>query len=159
MRRTAAARPMSWLYARTLQHVDRFVYRLTKGRSTFTAQAAGLPVVMLTTTGARTGRPRTAPLVGISDGTGVIVIGTNYAQSPLPAWARNLRANPRATLDVDDVARDVRAREVTDETEREAYWAKGAAIYPGFAQYRTRLTREIPMFRLEPIDPELPSRP
>jgi deazaflavin-dependent oxidoreductase (nitroreductase family) len=159
MRRMAATRPMSWLYARTLRQVDRFVYRVTGGRSTFTAQGAGLPVVMLTTTGARTGRQRTAPLVGIPDGSGVVVIGTNYAQSSFPAWAHNLRVNPRATVEVDDVVKDVRAREVKDESEREACWAKGAEIYPGFAQYRTRVKREVPIFRLEPIEPETPSTP
>src|SRR5262245_59814830 len=152
MRRAAATRPMSWLYARTLRHADRLVYRLTGGRSTFSATGAGLPVVMLTTTGARTGQPRTAPLLGIVDGSAVIVIGTNYGQRPFPAWARNLRANPRATIEVDGVERDVRAREVVEEVEREACWGKGAAIYPGFAQYRKRVMREIPIFRLEPAD-------
>jgi deazaflavin-dependent oxidoreductase (nitroreductase family) len=150
MRRVAGTRPVSWFFARTLMPTDRLVYRLTKGRSTFATQAAGLPVVMLTTTGARTGQARSAPVLGIEDGEAVIVIGTNYAQERTPAWAYNLRANPEAGVALGGTERRLAAREVVEEAEREACWSKGAAVYPGFLRYRSRLSRTTPIFRLEP---------
>jgi deazaflavin-dependent oxidoreductase (nitroreductase family) len=150
MRRLAATRPMSWFFARTLMPTDRLVYRLTKGRSTLAEQTAGLPVVMLTTTGARTGRARTVPVLGIEDDESVIVPGTNYAQERTPAWTYNLRANPDVAVAVKGKERELAAREIVEEAEREACWSKGAAVYPGFLQYRSRLSRTAPIFRLEP---------
>ncbi len=65
LRRFAASRPGSWLFARILHRIDRPVYRLTRGRHTFASLVSGLPVVMLTTTGARSGRPRSVPVLGL----------------------------------------------------------------------------------------------
>jgi deazaflavin-dependent oxidoreductase (nitroreductase family) len=150
MRRLAATRPLSWFFARTLMRADRLVYRLSNGRSTLAEQTAGLPVVMLTTTGARTGRARTVPVLGIEDGEAVIVLGTNYAQERAPAWTYNLRANPDAAVAVKGRERELTAREIVEGAEREVCWSKGAAVYPGFLEYRSRLSRTAPIFRLEP---------
>ncbi len=90
VRRAAASRLLSWLSARTLHHVDRLVHRLTSGRITFSSWVSGLPVVMLTTTGARTGTRRTAPLLGIRDGEAVVVIASNFGQLCNPGWYYNL---------------------------------------------------------------------
>jgi deazaflavin-dependent oxidoreductase (nitroreductase family) len=152
LRRTAATRPMSWLYARTLMTFDRMVYRLTGGRSTFTASAAGLPVVMLTTTGAKTGQARTAPVLGIEDGERLIIVATNYGKHRCPSWVYNLRSTPLATVTVGNASRKMQAHEVTG-AEWERYFADGTEVYPGFAQYRERVGREIPIFRLEPLAP------
>jgi hypothetical protein len=65
---------MSWLYARTLHHLDRWVYRATRGRTTFVSWVTGLPVVLLTTTGAKSGRRHTLPLVAIPTEDRLIVI-------------------------------------------------------------------------------------
>src|SRR5262245_2736261 len=75
-RRTAATRPMAWLYGRIQQRLDGFVYGVTGGRTTFSSWAADLPLVMLTTTGARTGQRRTLPVLGIVDGERVVVIAS-----------------------------------------------------------------------------------
>jgi deazaflavin-dependent oxidoreductase (nitroreductase family) len=91
---TAAWAPVSWFYARTLHHIDGVVYRLTRGRATFVSWVAGLPIVMLTTTGAKSGRRHTCPLVALPDGDRMVVIASNYGQYRNPAWYHNLRANP-----------------------------------------------------------------
>src|SRR5436305_9374999 len=84
LRRFAASGPGSWLFARVLHHIDRPVHRLTRSRHTFARLASGIPVVMLTTTGAKTGRPRTVPVLGIpADGAGAIV-ASNFGQRAHP---------------------------------------------------------------------------
>jgi hypothetical protein len=90
LRRFAASGAGSWFFARVLHHIDRPVFELTRGRRTFTSLLSGLPVVMLTTTGARSGRPRTVPLIGIPvDGT-VAVIGSNFGQYERRASHRDI---------------------------------------------------------------------
>jgi deazaflavin-dependent oxidoreductase (nitroreductase family) len=150
MRATAAWRPMSWFYARTLHHIDRLVYRLTGGRATFVSWVAGLPIVMLTTTGAKSGRQHTLPLVALPDQDRVVIIASNYGQYHNPSWYYNLRANPRATIDFEGVTREVVARELEGE-ERERHYTRGIDVYPGWRQYRKRAAhRHIPVIELTP---------
>ena len=101
LRRFAASGPGSWLFARILHHIDRPVYRLTGGRHTFAALVSGLPVVMLTTTGARSGLQRTVPVLGLPTSDGIAVIASNYGQAHDPAWCHNLRADPAGEIAVD----------------------------------------------------------
>ena len=70
MRWSAATAPMSWLYVRVLHHIDRPIHRLTRGRHSFVSLVSGLPVVMLTTTGAKTRQQRVSPVIGLHDGDG-----------------------------------------------------------------------------------------
>jgi deazaflavin-dependent oxidoreductase (nitroreductase family) len=150
VRATAAWPPISWLYARTLHHLDRLVYRLTGGRATFVSWVAGLPVVMLTTTGAKTGRRHTLPLVGLPDGERMVVIASNYGQERNPGWYYNLRTNASATIEFEGATREVTARELAGE-EREREYARGIEIYPGWTQYRKRAAnRQIPVIELIP---------
>jgi deazaflavin-dependent oxidoreductase (nitroreductase family) len=150
VRLTAGWRPMSWFYARTLHHIDRVVYRLTRGRATFSSWVSGVPIVMLTTTGAKSGRPRTLPVLGVAHDDRLVLIASNYGQCRNPAWYHNLRANPRARIVFEGVERDVVARELTGE-ERERWYARGIEIYPGWTQYRTRAAhRQIPVIELTP---------
>jgi deazaflavin-dependent oxidoreductase (nitroreductase family) len=150
VRVTAAWPPVSWFYARTLHHIDRLVYRGTRGRATFASWVAGLPIVMLTTTGAKSGRRNTLPLVGLPDGDRLVVIASNYGQYRNPAWYYNLRANPRATVEFEGVTREMVARELDGE-ERERHYNHGIEIYPGWTQYRERAShRRIPVMELTP---------
>jgi deazaflavin-dependent oxidoreductase (nitroreductase family) len=154
MRQSAVPRPVSWLYARTLHHIDRIVYRLTRGRETFTSWVAGLPVVMLTTTGAKSGRPRTLPVLGIPVDDRLVVIASNYGQRRNPAWYYNLQAHPRASVFAAGASRDMVARELTGD-ERERWYARGIAIYPGWRHYRKRAhPRQIPVVELRPAVPD-----
>ena len=150
IRWSAGLAPMSWFYARTLRHIDRVVYGVTRGRATFTSFISGLPVVLLTTTGARSGRLRTLPLVGVPEGERLIVIASNFGQHHNPAWYFNLRAHPRATIEFGGERREVEAQELSGD-ERERWYALGMGIYPGWASYRRRAAhRQIPVMELRP---------
>jgi deazaflavin-dependent oxidoreductase (nitroreductase family) len=152
VRVTAAWGPISWFYARTLHHIDRIVFRASRGRATFVSWVAGLPIVMLTTTGAKSGRRHTLPLVALPEGDRLVVIGSNYGQERNPAWYYNLRANPRATVSFEGVAREVVARELEGE-ERDRHYERGIEIYPGWTTYRTRAAhRRIPVLELTPVE-------
>jgi deazaflavin-dependent oxidoreductase (nitroreductase family) len=141
-------RPVSLFYARILHRIDRLVYRRTRGRTTFAAWLSGLPVVMLTTTGARSGRQITSPILGFPDDGDMVVIASNYGQARHPGWCHNLRANPRARLVVDAAAREVEAEEL-ESPERERYIALATEVYPGFTAYVERAApRRIAVFRL-----------
>jgi deazaflavin-dependent oxidoreductase (nitroreductase family) len=157
LRRFAASGPGSWLFARVLHRVDRPVHRLTRGRATFASLLSGLPVVMLTTTGARSGRPRTVPVLGIPTPDGLAVIASNWGQRRGPAWEHNLRADPAASIAIGRQTRRVRAVEAEDE-RRERIWREGLQVYPGWSQYERRAgDRRIPVFVLEPMGAALVS--
>ena len=143
--------PMSWLYARTLHHLDRGVYRATRGRGTFVSWVTGLPIVLLTTTGARSGRRRTLPLVAVPNDERLIVIASNYGQPRNPAWYHNLKANPSATATLDGETRVVTAREL-EGAERDLWYERGVESYPGWVAYRKRTAphRRIPVIELTP---------
>jgi deazaflavin-dependent oxidoreductase (nitroreductase family) len=150
MRSFAATAPVSWLFARTLHHIDRPVFRLTKGRHTFASLVSGLPVVMLTTTGAKSGKSRTLPLLGFPDGERMVVIASNYGQLHHPAWYYNLLANPEAEINVEGMTRRVVARE-TEGEERRRLWRRGLEVYPGWSGYERRAGgRSIPVLALSP---------
>lgn len=148
--RVAASGPGAWVFQRTMYPIDKGLYRLTKGRLTVPGLMAGLPVIMMTTTGAKTGKDRTMPLVGIPMGDDLAVMGSNFGQSSTPGWVYNLRAKPEATVEFGSESVAVAARSATTaETER-AFEA-GAAFYGGFPKYRQRAShREIEVFVLEP---------
>jgi deazaflavin-dependent oxidoreductase (nitroreductase family) len=150
VRRLAATRPGSWFFARTLHHADRVVYRLSRRRTTLAALLSGLPVVMLTTAGARSGRETTVPLLGFEEGEAVVLVASNYGQAHHPSWYHNLRAHPRARIAVRGTWRDVVAEEM-DGPERERYLAVATEIYPGYPRYEARAApRRIAVFRLIP---------
>ena len=148
--KVAASGPGAWVFQRTMYSIDKGLYRLTKGRLTVPGLMAGLPVIMMTTTGAKTGKDRTMPLVGIPMGDDLAVMGSNFGQSSTPGWVYNLRAKPEATVEFGSESVAVAARSATTaETER-AFEA-GAAFYGGFPKYRQRAShREIEVFVLEP---------
>jgi deazaflavin-dependent oxidoreductase (nitroreductase family) len=151
MRQFAASGPGSWMFARLLHHIDRPVFRLTRGRATLGSLVSGLPVVMLTTTGARTGRPRTVPLLGLPTADGLAVIGSNWGREGAPAWDRNLRADPAASIAIAPHRRRVRAVEAEGE-RRERIWREGLVIYPGWSQYERRAAgRRFRIYVLEEV--------
>jgi deazaflavin-dependent oxidoreductase (nitroreductase family) len=149
-RRFAASGAGSWLFARVLHHIDRPVYRLTGGRHTFSSLISGIGIVMLTTTGARSGLPRTVPVLGLQTADGLAVIASNFGQQHHPAWYHNLRANPEGYASVNGTTRAVRAREATGEV-RARIWQEGLKVYPGWTQYERRAAnRNIVIFVLDP---------
>jgi deazaflavin-dependent oxidoreductase (nitroreductase family) len=137
VRRVAATGPVSWLLARSLRHLDGVLGALLPSRGSVTELLAGLPVVTLTTTGARSGRPRTVLLVPVVTTEVFAVLGTNFGEPRTPAWAANLRADPAAVVEFRGRCVPVRAREL-DGSARESVLAAASALYPGFGRYLRR---------------------
>ena len=137
MRWFAATRVGAWLFVRVLHRVDRLAFRLSRGRRTVTSVLSGLPVVMLTTTGARSGLARTVPVLGFPIDEDIAVAAGNFGRPRDPAWCLNLRREPHATIVVDGHRHQVVAEELTGAA-REAVWQVGLRIYPGAAAYERR---------------------
>jgi deazaflavin-dependent oxidoreductase (nitroreductase family) len=108
----------------------------------------GLPTVVLTTRGARSGLPRAVPLIAVPHRDDVAVIGSHWGRPTHPAWVANLRATPRATLERGRRSVAVVARPL-DGAEADEVWTRARALYPGYDGYRRRAGREIAVFRLE----------
>ncbi len=153
----ASSKPGAWFSGRTLHHLDRLALRLTRGRGTLSGLLTGLPIIWLTTTGARTGQERRVPVGAIVDGERLIVIASNFGREGNPAWLHNLRAHPRVTVTRNGHTAAYAAREAS-AAEAERYWRMAATIYPGWAHYRTRTRRRIPVMVLSPIPADGPSR-
>ncbi|BBZ48410.1 nitroreductase family deazaflavin-dependent oxidoreductase [Mycobacterium heidelbergense] len=110
-------------------------------------QFAGADLLLLTTTGAKSGQPRVSPLAYFRIDGRLIVVGS-FAGAPVnPAWVHNLRANPRAHVEVGTNTFDVTARELS-AAEREELFPKVTAAAPGFAEYQSKTSRVIPLFEL-----------
>jgi len=124
------------------------LYRASRGRLFGKFDRA--PVLLLTTVGRRSGRPRTAPVVYLAaESERLIVVGSNAGHRTVPAWSLNLEANPDAEVELGSDRRKVRAR-VAEGEERADLWRKVNDMYSGFDDYSARTTREICLFVLEP---------
>lgn len=128
------------------------VYRWSGGRLMGRVNRA--PVLLLTTTGRRSGQKRTAPVVYLEDDGRFSVIDTNAGNAKLPAWSLNLRANPEAEIELGRKRIPVRARPAAGE-ERAALWRKHNEQYGGFDEYRADLPddRPITVYVLDPANP------
>ncbi len=133
---------------RWMAPLDRAVLRRSRGRYTLLGPIAA-PVLLLTTTGARSGRPRTTPLLygRDADRDALIVVGSNFGQPQHPAWSGNLLANPRAVVDVGGTAVPVEAELLTG-AEAEAAYRTMVAVARTYDEYRSRTERAIRVFRL-----------
>lgn len=124
--------------------------RLSGGRGSLTALLAGLPVLTVTTVGARSGEPRSVLLVGVPDRERIILIASNWGRSHHPAWHYNLKANPEITLTYRGAAERYVARQV-DGVERDTCWNRAVQLYAGYEDYMRRTgDRQIPIFLLTP---------
>ena len=136
--------------SRVLHPIDKAILKRTKNRTSLTSLLSGIPVIVLTTTGAKSGLPRTVPLLGVVKGEEVFLIASNWGQAKHPSWYYNLKANPEAHLSFHGKEGMYLARDASD-AEREMYWAEAVALYAGYAEYKKRIrTRKIPMFILSP---------
>ncbi|MEU7908866.1 nitroreductase/quinone reductase family protein [Actinoplanes sp. NPDC049118] len=134
---------------RLVTPLDRRLYRLTDGRWSVVGRHE-LPSLLLTTTGRKSGLPRTQPLLYATDGDGYIVVGSNWGQAHHPAWSTNLIARPAARVTLGGREFDVDAA-LTAGAERERLWELVQRIWPGYAAYARRAEgREIRIFRLTP---------
>jgi deazaflavin-dependent oxidoreductase (nitroreductase family) len=122
------------------------LYRMSRGR--IGGRVGRAPVLLLTTTGRKSGQQRTAPVLYMRDGEQLVVIGSNAGNVKPPAWALNLRANPEATVEVRADRREVRAR-VAEGEERAELWRRMNEEYAGFDDYKAKTARDIAVFVLE----------
>ena len=108
----------------------------------------GRPLLLLTTTGARSGQPRIAPMMYIPDGDRLLVIASNIGAPTHPNWYHNLVAHPDVTVEVGTETFDATAV-VIEGAERQRLWARIVEMYPFFAEHQAKTTRQIPVIALE----------
>jgi deazaflavin-dependent oxidoreductase (nitroreductase family) len=124
-----------------------WAYRRTNGR--LGAKLLWFPAALLTTTGRKSGEPRTTPTLYLRDGDRVILPASFGGRSNNPAWYLNLKANPEVEVQIRDEHLQLSARDATDE-ERERYWPPLIKIYPPYRGYREATDRVIPLVVCEP---------
>ncbi|MGE5140274.1 MAG: nitroreductase family deazaflavin-dependent oxidoreductase [Rudaea sp.] len=135
--RIAASRLGLWLSPRVLPGSDRFLLRVSGNRYSATAWLAGLQVVMVRTTGARSGAPRTQPLIPFPIGNRLGLIASNWGGKHHPAWYYNVLAHPEVQVERGRGSEHFLAHEATGE-EREEFWRQAVRRYPGYALYQKR---------------------
>ena len=135
--------------ARVVTGIHEFVFRATDGR--LLGRVAGMPVVMLTTTGRKSGKARTTMLTSpVRDGEKVVLVASYGGDHRHPAWFLNLRANPDVEIIMAGVHRSMRAR-VATPAEKAAIWPSVVEAYSGYGGYQRRTERDIPVVILEPV--------
>ncbi|MGA8253266.1 MAG: nitroreductase/quinone reductase family protein [Mycobacterium sp.] len=137
-----------WIAKNIAPKVDPWLLRATGGRL---GMGLILPSALLTTTGAKTGQPRTNPVFYFHDGPDVIVIASNYGNDKHPAWYHNLIANPRVQIATNGGRPVMTAAAVSDPAERKRLWGMADRVYPLWPDYRRRAARghrTIPIIRL-----------
>lgn len=124
-------------------------YEGSGGTAATTLRNTGLPVVIVTNRGAKTGAVRKTPLMRVEHEGSYLAVGSMGGAPKNPVWVYNLRANPRVVLRDGAQTWEMNAREVSGE-ERAVWWERAVAAYPPYAEYQTRTDRLIPVFVLEP---------
>lgn len=154
----ASSRPGAWFFARTAPALDRGVERLSSGRTSLSMLLAGLPALLVTTTGRKSGQKRTTHLVAIPVGDALAIIGSNFGQPSTPAWVLNLEADRHAVATYRGRSVAVTARPAT-EREFDGVLRTAAPLYGGYTKYRERIgdRRRLRIFVLEPRPDTPPS--
>jgi deazaflavin-dependent oxidoreductase (nitroreductase family) len=146
LHQAARSKPGRWYGINVAAPVDAFLLRRTGGRIRL---VGALPTALLTTTGARSGLPREAPVLYFHDGDDVILIASSFGRDRHPAWYHNIRTHPEVTLN----GHRFLGEEVADAKEGERLYGLAVQLYPGYADYRVRTAtvgRRIPVLRLTP---------
>ena len=126
------------------------LYESSGGTKGTTLRDTGLPVILVTHTGNKTGAIRKTPLMRVKDDGSYVLVGSQGGAPKDPVWVHNLRANPQIELRDETVVRSMQMREVQDKAERDRLWALAVAAYPPYAEYQARTARQIPIFVAEP---------
>lgn len=150
-KRLAGWGPLPAILAPMMHRLDKPVIRLTNGNRSLTSLVTGLPVVTLTALGAKSGQPRSVPLLAIPDGANFVLIASSFGRSQHPAWYHNVLANPEVTLTFGALSSRYRAQEATG-AERARLWQIAVERYAGYAAYEHRAyPRQIPVILLTPV--------
>lgn len=137
---------------RVLTTLHTLAYQLSGGR--IGATLLGMPMLLLTTWGRRTGKLRTAPLLYLPVDDVFVLVASNGGAQRHPTWWFNLRANPDALIQIGPVRGRVHAVPAT-HAERHRFWPLLLRVYPPYTRYQARTDREIPLVVLHPVDTEL----
>ncbi len=133
---------------RVMSKLNTFLYRSSGGR-VFNTWLRGAPIMLLTTTGRKSGQSRTAPLLYLIDGDRVIIVASQGGMSTNPAWYLNLEANAACEVQIGNDRRHMRARRATED-EKADYWPRLTSMYRDFDDYQARTERNIPVMILSP---------
>ncbi len=126
------------------------LYERSGGTEGTTLRDTGLPVIIVTHTGNKTGAIRKTPLMRVKDGASYVLVGSVGGAPTNPVWVHNLRANPAVEIRDHTVVQPMRVREVADEAERRRLWSLAAAAFPPYEEYQAKTARRIPVFLAEP---------
>jgi deazaflavin-dependent oxidoreductase (nitroreductase family) len=146
----AATRPGMRLFHLFVRLIDMPISRMTKGRFIPSANWNVMPIIYLTTIGAKSGIPRSIPVLCIPDGDNLILVGSNWGNPKNPGWAYNLRVHSQTQVRKGKREISYSARELHGG-ERAAYWQKAVKFYPPYVSYEQHSGRSLPMFLLEPL--------
>jgi deazaflavin-dependent oxidoreductase (nitroreductase family) len=142
-----STRAGAWTIINLGSHLDSWLIRASGGRLNTTF---AWPCLLLTTKGARTGKPRTTPLLYVRDGDRFVLIASKGGNPRHPAWYLNLRANPEVEVFLDGKTAHYTVRDAEGE-ERDRLWNKAVGVYSGYEKYKRRAGgRKIPVVVLEP---------
>lgn len=126
------------------------LYERSGGTEGTTLRETGLPVIIVTNTGNKTGAIRKTPLMTVADRGNYVLVGSMGGAPKDPVWVHNLRANPLVEIrDLIEV-HAMKTREVTDAAERARLWKLAVAAFPPYEEYQKKTTRQIPLFVAEP---------
>ena len=147
----ASAKPFTWFVANVYAPLDGWVYRRSNGRFSLShlGRRPALQTLLLTTTGRKSGQPRSTPVLYLDHDGSLVVVGSNFGRDSHPSWTTNLIANPDATALVHEAPREVRARLATED-EKQALWPRLLEIYPPWQAYTGRTDRSFRAFFLDP---------
>lgn len=148
MSKLSSTKGFAKIAPKIVTNADRFVYKLTRGKRVLTNSSSVLPVLMLISTGAKTGEPRQVPLATIPDGDLLYLVGSNFGREKHPAWTGNLIKTPEATVTYEKETFGVTAT-LLDADEKAKVWPKLLALWPNYDGYQERSGRDIRVFRLE----------
>ena len=140
--------PMNKALMKVIGIAHTSLYKMSGGK--LTRNMRGSEVVLLTTTGRKSGKQRTTPLFGLADGQNWTVIASQGGHPEHPNWYLNLRDNPDVALQVGSETQRMRA-ETADGEERERLWKSMAEMYDGYDEYQKLTTRVIPVVVLKPV--------
>ncbi len=129
-----------------MTNIQVFLYRLSGG--TVAGKFSGAPVLLLTTTGRKTGKKRTKPLIYLQNNDQAILVASHGGAPTHPIWWLNMQKDPHVEIQIKRTVQQVVAREATP-AERETLWPKMVALYSDYANYQQRTTRTIPVVILE----------
>ena len=126
------------------------LYEGSGGTEGTTLRDTGLPVIIVTNRGNRTGAIRKTPLMRVKDGDNYVLVGSQGGAPQNPVWVYNLRADASVAIRDETEVHAMRVREVSDGAERSRLWELAVAAFPPYAEYQNRTTRAIPVFVAEP---------